>query len=228
MSEQQLVVGRHEGGVTRLTLNRPEHSNRLTYAMMTQLIAGLEQAHEQADVLVIAAAGSDFTVGRDQGERVEGVTKRDNLSLILRANRLLRGFPGVSILAARGRLRGFGAGLAVQSDITLLSEDATIAFDEITHGFAPTIVLTYLGDAIGRKRAIELTGSARVLQAPEAVAYGLASRVVADLDHALEELVEGIAGRDRGALRMCKRLVGELPALAMDVRESRALDALTT
>lgn len=229
VSNGELVIHGFEGGVARLTLNRPEQSNRLNYAMMGLVIEGLRRAHAEADVLVIDAAGGDFTVGRDQTEKVEGVSRRDNLSLILEANGLLTSFTGVTVLAARGKLRGFGAGLAVQSDITLLAQDATIAFDEINHGFAPTIVLTYLGDAIGRKRAIELVSSGRVLDAGEAVQYGLANRVVdGDLDAALDGLVATMVGYDRDALRMCKRFVSEMPDVPASERGIRALNALTS
>jgi methylglutaconyl-CoA hydratase len=224
-----LVSYRIDRKAARLTLDRPEESNRLTYAMMRQVIEGLRRAQDEADVLVIDAAGGDFTVGRDQTERIEGVTKRDNLALILEANGLLTGFAGVTVVAAQGRLRGFGAGLAVQSDITLLASDATVAFDEIAHGFAPTIVLTYLADAIGRKRAIELVSSGRVLHAEEAVAYALASRVAeGSLERAVDTLVDTLLGYDRDALRMCKRFVTEMPTLPVAERGGRALDALTS
>jgi methylglutaconyl-CoA hydratase len=228
MSASELVAYRLDRRAARLTLNRPEESNRLTYAMMRQVIAGIRRAHDEADVLVIDAAGGDFTVGRDQTERVEGVTKRDNLGLILEANRLLTGFAGITVVAAQGRIRGFGAGLAVQSDLTLLAADATVAFDEIAHGFAPTIVLTYLADAIGRKRAIELVSSGRVLGAEDAVAYTLASRVVeGPLEQAVDSLVDTLLGYDADALRMCKRFVTEMPTVPVADRGVRALDALT-
>ena len=72
--------------VARITLNRPDHANTLTYAAMTGYLDALEQAHASgATVLVVSGAGADLTVGRDKGERVPGVTRADNLRLILRA-----------------------------------------------------------------------------------------------------------------------------------------------
>ncbi|MBO0877734.1 MAG: enoyl-CoA hydratase/isomerase family protein, partial [Pseudonocardia sp.] len=135
----------HTGPVARIVLDRADHANALTYAAMRGLIDALETAHDSgADVLVLNGSGADLTIGRDKGERVPGVSRADNLRLILRANELLGGFPGASVAVVRGRALGFGTGLALHSDIALAADTAVLGFDELAAGLPPLVVLTYL------------------------------------------------------------------------------------
>src|SRR5215475_1217902 len=90
--------------VARITLDTPETGNKFTYQLMLDFIAALTSASNSgAAILVLDATGDDFTLGRDQSEKLESVSRRDNLKLILQANGRLRAFPGVSIALVQGR-----------------------------------------------------------------------------------------------------------------------------
>ncbi|MGH8869818.1 MAG: enoyl-CoA hydratase/isomerase family protein [Actinomycetes bacterium] len=224
-----LVETSIEGRLARLRLRRPEADNRVTVAMMRQLIDGIAAASEaDCDVLLVTAEGDDFSVGRDQQERPEGMTKRDNLSLILEANAQLDGFAGIVVTAFRGRALGFGSGLVVQSDIALAAGSATLGFDEIQHGFAPLIVLTYLEQFVGPKNALDLAVTGRHLSAEEALRMGMVSRVVPgdELEACAEALVQGLLARDSGATRGCKRFLRDVRGVAADARPTYALDQM--
>lgn len=225
---EQFVQTTVEDRVARIRLNRPEADNRITVAMMRQFIDGLSAAKDAA-VLVITAAGPNFTVGRDQQERPpEGMTRRDNLALIIEGNALLRSFPGISVTAFRGRALGFGSGLIVQSDLSVAADTATLGFDEIRHGFAPSIVMTYLEDYVGPKRALDLVATGRTLSADEAERIGMISRVVPedDLEAVTESLVAGLLERNEEALRTCKSFLREIRSVDPEARGERALDQL--
>lgn len=224
-----LAAYRFDGRVARITLSRPDERNRINVAMMHDIIDGLQRAQDdRAELLLIDALGPDFSVGRDQTERVHGMSKRDSLALILESNSLLGSFAGLSIVSLCGRARGFGAGLAVQSDLTVAADDATIAFDEIDHGFAPTIVMTYLADAVGPKRALDLTSTGRTLTAVQAMEFGIVNRVVDPpaLETATDDLLAAMLGRNPTALRMCKQFSADIRAVPADERGERALAAL--
>ena len=98
---------RHEvdGRLSRIVLDRPEAANRIHSTMMRQLIDALAAATAAgSDVVLITAAGRDFSVGRDQHEVLpEGMTKLDHTQLIVVANRLLTGS-----FSARGEVRNIG------------------------------------------------------------------------------------------------------------------------
>ena len=196
-----------DGPVARVVIDRPDDGNALTYAAMTAFVDALESARDAgAAVLVISGAGADLTVGRAKHERVPGVTRTDNLSLILRANEALASFPGVSVAVVRGRALGFGTGLALHSDLALAADTAVLGFDELAHGLPPLVVLTYLYRHVTPKVADDLVLTGRRVGAPEALTLGLVSRVVpeADLDDVVARTVAELAGRDPSALRLLK------------------------
>src|ERR1700744_3693803 len=127
--------------VARITFDSPGTSNAITFRMMNDYIDALVAAREsRARWLVIDANGEDFTLGRDQKERVADVSREQNLMLILKANAALRAFDGVSIALIQSRALGFGSGIALHSTISIGSEDAVLGFDEINHGLAPLVV----------------------------------------------------------------------------------------
>lgn len=229
MSDQPVRFER-DGRRGRVILARPEHGNRIDVATMQGFIAALGRAHDAAvDVLVISAEGPDFSLGRDQDERPTGMSKRDNLALILTANELLGEFPGVTVAAIRGRALGFGSGVAVQSDLTIASDGAELGFTEIRHGFAPAIVMTYLETYVPRKVAVDLLMTGRTVPAAEALAMGLVTRVVPDdlLDSEVDATVDDLLAKPVDALRQCKFFLREIATVAEGDRGQRALDALT-
>lgn len=228
-SARPLVRAEHDGPITTITLANPAHANALTYGAMRQLIDALGAAHTQGSLLlVLRAEGDDFCVGRDQKEKVPGVTKAQSLGLILEANALLRDFPGISVCVIRGRALGFGSGLAVQSDLTIAADTATLGFDEVRHGLAPLIVAEYLPEFVGPRAAADLVYTGRDVPAAEALAIGLVSRVVPEdeLDEAAHQLCDGLAATEPGALRLLKSYSTRLRAGTLTDPHAAAVDEL--
>ena len=170
-------------------------------------------ADSGAAVLGLRATGKDFSLGRDHREKLQNVIRRDNLKLILRANSLLRQFPGVSVALVQGRCMAFGSGLALQADISIGADDAVFGFNEIRHGLAPLVVLTYLSDYVGPKVAKELIYTGRDVAADEAVRLGLLNRIVpgANLAAEGERLIAELTTFPAGALRLIHTFSEELP-----------------
>lgn len=227
MTEESLVAYRRDGAVAYVTLDRAEHANKVTHAMMTQLVDALTDA-ASASVIVLAADGPDFSLGRDQSERPAGITQADALGLITRVNGLLHGFAGVSVALVRGRALGFGSGVAVNCDITVATESATFGFDEINHGFPPLVVEAYLADYVPRKAALDLVLTGRRVGAEEARALGIVSRVVPDdgLDAAGAEIVAGLVAADDRALQRAKSFLAEIAEVPPAERNAYGVDEL--
>ncbi len=227
MDDDRLVTYSSHRRLAQVRLNRPQHGNRLAFHMMTELVGALTAAASSgADVLTITAAGADFCLGRDGEERLpDGVTRADNLGLIVAANAALTVFPGLSLAAVQGRAFGFGCGLAVQADITLASRTATFAFDESRKGRPPRFVMGYLADYIGPKRALDLVATGRVLNATTAEDFGIVTRVVSpdDLTSATSEMAQTLLELDRDALHTCKAYPREVRGLPWDERGEYAL-----
>lgn len=226
---ERLDVG--DGNVGAVTFRRPEAGNQVNLATMRALIAALEEAWEadDLDVLVMRGEGESFCVGRDQEEEPPDLSFRENLSLILRANELWGDFDGATVAAVSGDALGFGCGVAVRADVTLAAEDAQLGFTEIHHGFAPTIVLTYLETYVPRKRALDLVMSGRTVPAVEAREMGLVTRVMPEegFAGAVDAYVEHLASLNADALRTCKFYMREIQEVPPEDRGEYALDTLT-
>lgn len=227
MTGEQLVTMRTEGSVAYVTFNRPDANNLVTHDMMLALIDALA-ATGQADVLVISGTGNDFCLGRDQSEHVAGASPEQRLSHILECNRLLDGFPGVSVAVVRGRALGFGSGLVLHCDIAIAAESAAFGFDEIKHGFPPLIVQSYLTRYVPLKPALDLVLTGDTIPAARALQLGIVSRTVVDgeLDACAAELVSGLAEANGSALRHAKRFAYAIDDIPREERADFGLRAL--
>jgi enoyl-CoA hydratase/carnithine racemase len=227
MSEPDLIDARREGRVAYLTLDRAEARNLVTYAMSVELADALRAAAD-ADVMVIAARGEDFTLGRDQADRPPGVSPQDGLARILEINGLLRAFQGISVAVVRGRALGFGSGLVLHCDLAVAGESAVFGFDEIAHGFPPLIVEEYLTRYVPRKTALDLVLTGHTLSAAEAQRAGMVARVVPDasVEAAGAELVSELAARNPRALSRAKRFFDEIDEVAREERPAYGMQEL--
>lgn len=198
----------YAGQIARITFDSPATSNAITYAMMQQYIDALVSAqNDRARFLIIDANGADFTLGRDQKEKVPGLAREDSLRLILRANAALRAFDGVSIALIQGRALGFGSGIALHSTISIAADSAIFGFDEINHGLAPLVIVAYAPYFLAPRVVQELVITGRKLSAAEAREIGIASRVVpADaLQSAADAVIADIGERLPSAVRLLRR-----------------------
>lgn len=223
------VRAENRGASYSIIFDAPERGNRLTAAAMQAFIDSLRTAHDSGCLLLrINGEGQDFCLGRVQGEKVEGLSLRDSLTLILEANELLRTFPGVSIAQVQGRAYGFGAGVALQCDITVAADNALFAFDEVDHGLAPLVVAEYLPRFVGSKRAQQLVLTGRELDARTAEAWGMVSDVTptSELQDVSDVLARRLESYEPGALRLMKRYALGLRSGELDRPEEEAVAQL--
>jgi enoyl-CoA hydratase/carnithine racemase len=212
-----------------VSFDRTEYDNRIIAEMMSQYIEALEEATDaDVDVLVVRGKGGNFTVGRDQDENPEGLSKADNLSMIFRANELLTEFDGVTIAAVEGKALGFGCGTAAQCDLTIATDTSLFGFTEINHGFAPTIVLTWLETYVGRKTALDLVMTGRRVAATEAKEMGLVTQVVEEdrFEAVVQDTVDDMLEKNIEALKTCKFYPREIQTVDADERADYALGKL--
>ncbi len=174
------------GGVLTLTLQRPERRNALDRALLDGLAAALARAELDAAVRVVAVrgAGPDFCAGADLDELLASadapLEENERHALLLGEIFLaLRRLPKPTVALVTGRALAGGAGLALACDLVLAHESSAFGFPEITRGFVPAMVMTLLRRAVGEKRAFELVATGRQVDAREALALGLVSRVIA-------------------------------------------------
>lgn len=227
---EPLVTLDIEERVATVTLSRPDQHNQVNHELMTQLIGTLEDAHAApADVLVLRGSGPHFCVGRDQDEDVPGRGFEDVVTNIFRVNELVTGFEGATIAAVHGKTIGFGCGIAVQSDMTLATDTAAFGFDEIQHGFAPKIVLSYIEAYVDRKDAIDLIMTGRIVSARQAKRMGLVTRVVPEtsFDDQVTSVVQTLRSLETDAVQDCKFFIREIESVPPNERREHVIDAMT-
>jgi 2-(1,2-epoxy-1,2-dihydrophenyl)acetyl-CoA isomerase len=218
-----------DGGVTTITLNRPDALNALNARLRSDLLAAMKAAARDASVraVVITGAGRGFCAGADLRG---GASEREYRRVITEEyNPLIsavRGLPKPVIGAVNGVAAGAGMSLALAADLVVAAEEARFvpAFHRI--GLVPDSGLTRtLVRALGRHRAFAILSGERELTASDAHAAGLVVAVVpADgLPAAAQALAERLAHGPTRGFALTKRLVNVAEDASLD--ESLAAEA---
>lgn len=243
MSEDRVTI-RIDGGIAEVTLNRPDKLNAFDAAMFAAVAAAGERlmAEPGLRAVVLAGAGRGFCAGIDTGQLVEfardlAAIKAEMLNPPAgqAANRFQRpctvwaDLPVPVIAAVHGVCFGAGMQLALGADIRVAAPDARLSIMESRWGLVPDMGLTKRLPALMRAdQALELILSARVVEAPEALALGLVTRLADDPLGAARETARAIAARSPEATRGAKALVraawpGGDEHLALEARLQAAL-----
>jgi enoyl-CoA hydratase/carnithine racemase len=186
--EAQHFLWSCEDGVGRITLNRPDRKNPLTfdsYAELRDLLRALGLAKD-CKVLVIAGAGGNFSSGGDVHEIIGPLTKMDMGGLLAFTRmtgdvvKALRACPQPVVAAIDGVCVGAGAILAMASDFRLGTPKAKTAFLFTRVGLAGCDMgaCAILPRIIGQGRASELLFTGRVMTAEEGERWGFFNRLV--------------------------------------------------
>jgi 2-(1,2-epoxy-1,2-dihydrophenyl)acetyl-CoA isomerase len=198
--ETVLVV--RSGGITRLTLNRPDRLNAFTLGMHAELRAALEAAgrDDGCRVVVLTGAGRGFSAGQDLGEPLapKGDARPDTGRRLEDAyNPLVRIITTLEkpvIAAVNGVAAGAGANVALACDLVYAARSASFlqAFARI--GLVPDAGGTWiLPRLVGPARARGLAMLAEPIGAETAEAWGLIWKAVDD--DKLEAEVTAVATR---------------------------------
>jgi enoyl-CoA hydratase len=197
-----------DGGVATITLDRPAARNAISTALVEQLSTALAAAEADPSVAVIVITGSDpaFCAGLDIKEFNELGRPPTG------ASELIRGAADITkptIGAVNGPVMTGGLEFALGLDILIASERARFADTHAKVGLLPAGGMTArLPRAVGQRLAMEMSYTGRVLDADEALRFGLVTRVVphGELLSAAHTMAATIAQRDVGLLQALKKL----------------------
>jgi enoyl-CoA hydratase/carnithine racemase len=211
--------------VARLELRRPSEGNAVTTAMMGELTEAVGRAAAAADILVITAAGSDFSLGRDRKEGLGKLTPYEAFRQITALNTALAAFPGIAVSVIQGRAFGFAVGMIMRCDLALAADDARFALDEVKLGIPPMFVMAEILEHLSPKAAADIVLTSREFGAAEAREIGLVSRIVASaaLRGAAEDLVAALKDRDPAVLSASKRYLAAVREVPRAARPAFAL-----
>ena len=179
-----------ETAVARITLNRPERLNALTFEVYDELRNTFRALDGEAEVraIVITGAGRGFCTGGDVQEIIGALFERDFEGL-LEFTRMTCDLIGAIrrcrqpvVAALNGTVAGAGAVIATACDVRIAAESARIAylFTRVGLSGADMGAAWMLPRIVGLGRASELLMSGAFIDAAEAHRIGLYNRVVPD------------------------------------------------
>ena len=201
------------GPVGIATLNRPQALNALSTELLDTLAAQLEAWDSDNKIRCIIVTGSEraFAAGADIKEMADkSYSQMVALNLFgAQCDRIARVKKPV-IAAVAGFALGGGCELAMICDFILAADTAKFGQPEITLGILPGLGGSQrLIRAVGKSKAMEMCLTGRMMDAAEALASGLVSRVVpaAELLAEAVKVAEKIAAQSAPAIAMTKEAV---------------------
>jgi len=184
-----------EEGIARITLNRPERLNAMTYGLVNDLHEALDKVDNDHAVraVILTGAGRGFCAGldltgfgripgtEDFGEQQQGMAVQQYIAELVHHMRDVR---QPIIAGVNGAAAGGGFALACASDVRYCGTSAKFgtAFVRLGISGCDIGVSWMLPRLIGASRAWELMLTGRVIDSEEANRIGLVSNVVADED----------------------------------------------
>jgi len=225
-----------EGGVLRLTIDRPERKNSLPQDAVRELVEALEAAatDDGLRVVLLSGRGDDFCSGADWVATNAGDAKPRTGSIQRRtpvqAHRLIALLMEIQlpvVCAVRGWAAGLGCQLALASDFAVAADDSRFWLPFVKRGFTADSGSTWLlPRLVGVARAKEMLLLGRPVNGADAAAWGMIHRAVpaADLDGAVDELVAELAAGPTVAIGLMKRGVNAaLDGGIVDAMEAEAM-----
>lgn len=239
-----VLYDRDDDGIVTLTLNLPEKRNPISDE---SVVEGLEAAlarlddDREARVAILTGAGKAFSSGGDLKAMKDGSGLRDPSPVRTRHNykrgiqRLPLAFAAceVPIIAAvNGFAIGAGCDLACMCDLRIAGEGTRFAESFVKLGIIPGDGGAWLlPKVIGHAKAAEMALTGDMIDAQQALAWGLVSQVVPDdeLMDAAKALAKRIAVNPAHAVRMTRRLLWEAKRsdLATILEMSAAMQAVS-
>jgi enoyl-CoA hydratase/carnithine racemase len=231
-------------GIAEVALNRPDKMNAMDEAMFAALSETGTRLAGDPDLraVILHGHGAGFCAGIDTALLMAFAGRIDDLRAEIMtprpgeaANRFQHpctvwaDLPVPVIAALHGPVFGAGLQLALGADIRLADPQARFSIMEMKWGLVPDMGLSKLLPALMRAdQALELMLSARVLEAPEAVQIGLATRLAPDPLAEARALARDIAARNPQAARGVKALAraawpGDDSHLALEARLQAAI-----
>ena len=195
MAEYETILVEQRGGVTLVTLNRPQALNALNSQVLADLIAAFAafDADPSQGCAVLTGSAKAFAAGADIKEmQSQGFAD-------MYASNFFAGWEQVTrtrkpiIAAVAGYALGGGCEVAMMCDFILAADTAKFGQPEIKLAVSPGMGGSQrLTHAVGKAKAMEMVLTGRMMDAVEAERAGLVSRII-PADDLVEEAVKTAA-----------------------------------
>src|SRR6266850_2316472 len=224
-----------DGGVLRLTLNRPAARNALSVGLMSALGDALDRAagNKACRVVIIAGAGPAFCAGHDLRELRSDASREAYQRVFAQCSALMLQILRLSkpvIAEVHGVATAAGCQLVATCDLAVAAADARFATPGVNIGPFCSTPMVALTRAVGRKAAMEMLLTGKLVDAATAQAIGLVNRVVPRdrLRGAVDGLAREIAGKSALTVAIGKEAFYRQAELDLAAAYRYAAEAMTT
>ena len=235
MSNPKQILVERDGHVARVTINRPERRNAVSFAAWQSLTAAFENLAADPEVRVVIVTGAGdraFCAGNDISEFAELRSTPEQIevydAVTTHAFDVIRSVEKPLVARVQGSAVGGGFELMQLCDLKIAGAGARFAMTPARLGLGYTLDdVQSLVDRIGAPAAREMLFTGRLFDAAEAERMGFVNLVVpdAELDAAVESCAAEIAGNAPLAIRAIKVAIGEALKVPAD-RDRARCDAL--
>ena len=218
MSYETILV-EHNNSVATITMNRPVVLNAITTTMLTELKQSIDQAGAAPEigVVVLTGMGRAFSAGVDLKALGKLPLTSGAIGPILDepARALINSIqtiPKVVIAKVNGFCFTGALELALACDLMIVAEEAKLGDTHAKWGLRPTWGMSArLPQAVGFRKARELSFTADTFTGRDAATWGIANRAVplAELDTTVQALVDKILANSRDSLAAYKVLYNQ-------------------
>ena len=235
MNDPKQILVERDGHVARVTINRPERRNAISFAAWQSFAAAFDNLAADSGVRVVVLTGAGdraFCAGNDISEFAEKRSTPEQIdaydAVAAHAYRLIRGMDVPLVARVRGFAVGGGFELMQLCDLQIASAGARFAMTPARLGLGYKLDdVQLLVDRIGPRAAREMLFTGRLFDAAEAERMGFVTRVVPDedLDAAVDACAAEIAANAPLSIRAIKVAIGEALKPPSD-RDHARCDAL--
>jgi len=197
-----------DGHVARVTIDRPQRRNAMSFDVMAGLRESLTRAHDDEFVRVIVVTGEGekaFCAGADLGGIGDTghAGAHDGRGVLADVFRDLWTLGKPTIARVRGYALAGGFGLALACDFVIAADDAVFGTPEIDVGLWPYMITVPLLRSMPPKKVLELMTTGRRVDAAEAERIGFVNLVtpVDELDAAVDELAATLGSKSPLVMR---------------------------
>lgn len=218
-----------DGRLARVTIDRPERRNAMSFTVMRELVEAfaLAKADDSVRVVILTGAGDKaFCAGADLSGIADtgAAAVHDGRGMLADLFRSMWDLGKPVIARVRGYALAGGFGLAMACDFVIAADDAQFGTPEIDVGLWPYMITVPLLRAMPPRTVLELMSTGRRVSAADAERIGFVTRVVPvdGLDAAVDELAATLAAKSPLILRWGRDSFYRV----LDMRPDDALDYL--
>lgn len=204
MDHESLLV-EQRGRVLYLTINRPDQRNAINAEVVAGLRDNIARASGDKVILAVVLTGSGekaFCAGADlQSGKSFAFDYSEPHQALMDLFRTVRAAQVPLIARVNGACMAGGMGLLAMCHMAVASRNAVFGLPEVKIGLFPAQVLSVLQNLIPRRSLMEMCLTGELVDAEQALEWGLVNHVADDLDAKLDWLLDRIVNRSPTAIR---------------------------